>query len=159
MVRNYSEVELDALREFMSISTAHAATALSKMVDKAIEVPCPRLHVVPVMEIPKKLGGHDAVVIALYFCISGDMAGSMLILFPKPTAEKLVELLTADFCIDDLTEFREVEKSALKELGNVLTNSYLNALAELLNLKLLLSVPLGSYATAVNAIVDTVVSA
>jgi chemotaxis protein CheC len=69
------------------------------------------------------------------------MSGSMLILFPKETAQKLVELLLADIIEEDALEFKGIEKSALMELGNVLTNSYLNALAEMLNIRLLLSVP------------------
>jgi chemotaxis protein CheC len=141
MAKNFSESELDALREFVNISTAHSATALSKMVDKTIQVQVPQMKLVPVAEIPKLLGGADCHVVGLYFRISGNMSGSMLILFPKVTSQKLVELLLADIVEDEALAFQGIAKSALMELGNVLTNSYLNALAELLNIRLLLSVP------------------
>jgi chemotaxis protein CheC len=141
MTKNFSDSELDALREFVNISTAHSATALSKMVDKAIDVQVPQMRLVPVPDIPRLLGGADAQVVGLYFRISGNMSGSMLILFPKVTAQKLVELLLAGIIDEEALEFKGIEKSALMELGNVLTNSYLNALAELLNIRLLLSVP------------------
>jgi chemotaxis protein CheC len=141
MAKNFSESELDALREFVNISTAHSATALSKMVDKTIQVNVPQMKLVPVPEIPKMLGGSGVPVVGLYFRISGNMSGSMLILFPKVTAQKLVELLLAGIVEEEALGFKGIEKSALMELGNVLTNSYLNALAELLNIRLLLSVP------------------
>jgi chemotaxis protein CheC len=141
MTKNFSESELDALREFVNISTAHSATALSKMVDKTIQVQVPQMKLVPIGEIPKMLGGAGVPVVGLYFRISGNMSGSMLILFPKVTAQKLVELLLAGIVEEEALGFKGIEKSALMELGNVLTNSYLNALAELLNIRLLLSVP------------------
>ena len=141
MTKNFSESELDALREFVNISTAHSATALSKMVDKTIDVQVPQMKLVPVPDIPKMLGGSESHVVGLYFRISGNMSGSMLIMFPKVTSQKLVELLLADIVEEEALSFQGIAKSALMELGNVLTNSYLNALAELLNIRLLLSVP------------------
>ena len=40
-----------------------------------------------------------------------------------------------------VTEFRDLEQSALKETGNILCAAYLNALSDFMGLMLLLSVP------------------
>ena len=43
--------------------------------------------------------------------------------------------------VDELTEFDEIELSALKEIGNILASSYLSAMSSLTSLSILPSVP------------------
>ncbi len=137
----FSPVKLDALREIISIGTAHSATALSKLIDKTITVNVPELNVVPLSKIPELLGGAELSIVGLYFRISGDLTGNILLFFPQPTVNSLIEMLTANITTGSIVELTEIEKSALMELGNILTNSYLNAMAETMDIKILLSVP------------------
>ena len=139
--KDFTDIELDALREFTNMGAAHAATALSKLVDRKIQIKTPQVKIAPVEQIPAKLGGADNPGVGLYFRTSGDLSGSILLFFPQATAHVLVELLTSDMCPKSITEFNEVGRSALMEVGNILTNSYLNALAEMMHMRLLLSVP------------------
>ncbi len=140
-MKTFSEFELDALREFSNVGAAHAATALSKLIDKKMLVKIPTVKMMPVKDVPNYLGGAEVPVIGLYFRIGGDLGGSILLCFPVTTAAVLVDLLTAGMGTKNIAEYGEVEQSALMEVGNILTNSYLNALAEMMEMRLLLSVP------------------
>ena len=43
--------------------------------------------------------------------------------------------------VDNVSEFGEMEYSALKEIGNIITGSYLSSLSMLTNLKIISSIP------------------
>lgn len=137
----FSSVELDALREVISIGTGHAATALSQLIDKTIAVKVPEMNLIPIGSIPELLGGAELSITGLCFKISGDLSGRILLFFPEETSNLLIELLTANIKHGSLVEMNQIEKSALMEVGNILANSYLNAIAKMLDMKILLSVP------------------
>ena len=75
----------------------------------------------------------------IYLAIEGDVAGSIMFLLEKQAARHLVNKLMSTSIEGE--EFSEMEYSALKEVGNIITAAYLNSLASLTNLKLQPSVP------------------
>lgn len=140
-MERFTDIELDALKEFTSVGTSHAATALSKLLDRKVEVSVPDAKLVEVTKIPDFLGGGEQFIDGLYFRIHGDINGSILMFLQEAEADVLVNILMAGIPDNDLPDYQELRKSALMELGNILTNSYLNALAEMLEMRILLSVP------------------
>jgi chemotaxis protein CheC len=137
----FSEIKLDVLREFINVGTGNAATALSEMIDKKISVNLHELRFVELNNIPKLLGGDELPVTAFFFRISHDITGGILLFFSSNTAEILSGYLTSGMNINDPAEKEQVVKSALKELGNIMCNSYINAIAEMLDMKIFISVP------------------
>lgn len=91
----FSKAQLDALKEIANVGTGCAATALSKLTEKMIAVTVPEVNVVPVSAVPRSLGGLDAPIVGLFFKISGDLSGRMLLVFPKEMADTLIRVLTA----------------------------------------------------------------
>ncbi|OGS03757.1 MAG: hypothetical protein A2339_07815 [Elusimicrobia bacterium RIFOXYB12_FULL_50_12] len=152
-MKEYTEMEIDALKEFVNVGTAHAATALSKLIDKTVTVDIPDLALVPVTKVPEKLGGAEIPIVGLYFKILGDITGSVLLFFPADTASSLTALLMAGIKPENHVEFEEIERSAMMELGNILTNSYINALADMIDAQIFISVPFYS-SDALGAVVD-----
>ena len=75
----------------------------------------------------------------VYLSVNGDITGSMMFLLKKESARKLVSLLMKTEETDD--ELNEIEKSALQEIGNIITASYLNSLSTLTNMTISPSVP------------------
>ena len=141
-MRQFSEMEIDALKEFTNVGTANAATALSKLIDRRISVNVPVLKLIPLQDVPVLLGGPELAVTGLYFKISGGITGSVIVFFPKDSSQNLVSLLTAGMNpSDNPEEFESIKQSALMELGNILTNSFLNALSEMIGENMFLSVP------------------
>jgi chemotaxis protein CheC len=139
-LRDLQAIQLDALREVSNMGAGHAATALSQMTNTRIMIKVPRLQVVPLEEVPEVVGNPDQVVAAVLMHMLGDLTGRTLLIFPRNAAMRLAEILlhrepgTAQV-------FGELEQSAIKEAGNILSAAYMNALSDFMGLMLLPSVP------------------
>ena len=75
----------------------------------------------------------------IYLAIEGDITGSIMFLLEKHAAKHLVEKLTG--MVSEGEEFSEMDYSALKEVGNIMTGAYLNSLSSITNLVISPSVP------------------
>jgi len=139
-IQDLQEIQLDALREVASIGAGHAATALSQMTASRIMISVPRLQIAKLEEIPALIAQPEAVVATVLMHVLGDVTGRTLLILPEAAAQRLSERLLRR-APGTVTEFREVEQSALKETGNILCAAYLNALSDFMGLMLLLSVP------------------
>lgn len=139
-VRELGVKQLDALREVANIGAGHAATALSQMTESRIDVSVPELQIARLDQIPDLLADGDSTVAAVMMHVLGDLSGRTLLCLPRDAGARLAEILLRR-AAGSLTVFGELEKSALKEAGNILCAAYLNALSEFLGLVLLPSVP------------------
>jgi chemotaxis protein CheC len=63
-----------------------------------------------------------------------------MLVFPRHAALRLAELMLRRSA-GTSTEFGEMEQSAIKEAGNILSSAYMNALSEFMHLMLLPSPP------------------
>jgi chemotaxis protein CheC len=70
----------------------------------------------------------------------GDLTGRTLLVFPLATATRLAQLMLRRPAVAD-APFGELEQSAIKEAGNILSGAYMNALSEFMGLMLLPSPP------------------
>ncbi len=136
-----SEEQLDMLKEIANIGAGHAATALFQLIGEKIDLEVPKVKVIPLSEVPEALGGAEKLVIGLYLKIFGDATGNILIMFPVESASILLKMLLGNKKYDSLAILNDVEISALKELGNILSASYLNAIARFINKVFIPSVP------------------
>ncbi|CAN5143193.1 chemotaxis protein CheC [soil metagenome] len=132
--------QLDALREVANIGAGHAATALSQMTGVRIGVEVPKLQIVPLEETAEMVAGPDEVVAAVLMHMVGDLSGRTLLVFPEDSARRIAEILLKR-PVGDVRNFGELERSALREVGNILAAAYMNALSDFLGLMLLPSIP------------------
>jgi chemotaxis protein CheC len=70
----------------------------------------------------------------------GDLTGRTLLVFPKPTVMRLAELMLRR-PVGSSVALGELEASAIKEAGNILSGAYMNALSDFLGMLLLPSPP------------------
>lgn len=139
-IRQLTPLQLDALREVANIGAGHAATALSQMIGGRIMITVPRVTVTPLEEVPRQLAEPEEPIAAVLMHMLGDLTGRTLLIFPKPTAKRLAELmLRRPINVDD--HLNELEQSAVKECGNILSAAYMNALSEFMGMMLLPSPP------------------
>lgn len=137
---NLSILQLDALKEIGNIGAGNAANALSLMLNKKVDITIPQIKVIPLEEVPDTLGGPENIVVGILLRVEGSAPGSVMFLLPERQALDLVDMLMGRKKGTNQT-FGELEQSALKEVGNILTGSYLNALANFTKLSLLPSIP------------------
>ena len=135
-----NDLQLDALKEFGSIGSGNAATVLSQLLCRRVEMTVPEIEIVRVEEVAKVMGDDEKLVAGLYFRIYGNATGSILFTFPREDALSLVNLLLPENK-EERTTFTPLGESALKEAGNIIAGAYITALSGLLGKTLILSVP------------------
>ncbi|WP_416150928.1 chemotaxis protein CheC [Salipaludibacillus sp. HK11] len=139
-MQDLSEIQsqhLDILKEVGNIGAGNAATALSQMLNKTIDMKVPAVKVVPFNEISDSVGGEEAVVAAVFLRIEGDAPGNMFFMLPVDEANELISQLIGNPSLnlkDDPID--EMGASALSEVGNILAGSYLSALSDFTKMNL-----------------------
>jgi chemotaxis protein CheC len=136
----FGETQLDVLREIGNIGAGHAATALSNLLGKPVNMDMPKVKLIPFDEIAEQVGGLEAVVVAIFLRIQGEIAGNLFLLMPVESAKQLLREMTYVESSDGMY-FNEMEVSALSEIGNILAGSYLTSLADFIQVMLSPTVP------------------
>jgi len=138
--KDLSDLHLSALQEMGNVGMGHAATALSQLINRRVELRVPTVSVVGLQDVPALLGGPENLVVGVYMRVWGDAQGNVLLVFPNESAGVLVaELMggspaTSGGLPDDTL-------SAFQEVGNILASSFLAAMGTLLEITLFPSVP------------------
>lgn len=151
---------IDALAEVGNIGAGTAATALAQLTGVRVDMAVPRVAVIPVEDVPDRVGGGDTIVAAVLLDVAGDAPGRILFMMPANAARALVDSLMGQprSAGQELPQFDELALSALQEVGNVLTGAYLGALSTITGLRLEPSPPaIGidmAYALIASAIVE-----
>ena len=70
----------------------------------------------------------------------GDLTGRTLLVFPRDVAIRLAEMLLRR-PVQSSNDLGELEQSAIKEAGNILSSAYMNALSDFMGMMLLPSPP------------------
>ncbi len=139
-ILNLSALQLDALREVGNVGAGNAATALSQIINKKIDMTVPQVAILPLGDVPDVVGGPDAMVAGVYLRVFGPAPGSILFLLPRESAFCLVDMVMGreKGCTHSLNS---MDESALMEIGNILAGAYLNALSYFTKFTLLPSIP------------------
>lgn len=132
--------ELDVMKEIGSIGTGHAATALSKLLQREVRITIPKVQILDFDGAVKRIGKEEEIIGATLVQMSGDLDGLMLFLYDKRFAKKMLKkLLQTEY--KDFDAMDDMAFSALKEVGNIIICSYINAFSQLVHVDLHLSVP------------------
>ncbi|MFY4773908.1 chemotaxis protein CheC [Metabacillus sp. RGM 3146] len=137
-----TKYQFDILKEIGNIGAGHSATALSRLLDKKISMNVPSVKPVSFNELVDLYGGPEEVVACVYLKIDGEFQGSMFFIMSVAQAEKFIKILTLneEFSLDS-NELTGIGYSVIQELGNILTGSYLSAMADITGLIIYPSVP------------------
>ena len=125
----YTDLQLDALRELANIGSGNAGTALSAMLGQPVDISVPAASALPLADAVEAAGDPESPATGVVLPICGDIEATVLLLFP-PEDERILSTLlgvepgTEDGC------------SALGEIGNILGCSYVNSLAEMTGLSI-----------------------
>ncbi len=142
-IRSYDDMnlqELDVMKEIGSIGTSHAATSLSKMLQKEIRITIPQVSILGYEEAVDRIGDMEQIVAATLVKMSGDVGGLMLFLFNLDFANTVLEKMIGE-SYSGFETMDELANSALTEIGNIIICSYINAFSQLVNVDIELSVP------------------
>lgn len=139
-LRRLADFQMDVLKEVGNIGAGHAATALSTMLDKPVDMRVPNVNMLPFDEIAEQVGGSEQVVIAIFFRVEGEAPGNLFFILSFDSAKMLLRNFVG-IQVENDEQFSEMEYSALSEIGNILAGSYLSSLADFTRLHMTPTVP------------------
>lgn len=133
----YSPIQLDVIKELANVAGGNAATSISQLVDKFINMSVPTIDILDYNEVFSEIMAEDQMVIAVTLRMIGDANGNFLFVCTEENAEKLVKMMLPQ----GMELSHELEYSAVCELVNIVVTSYLNAISKMLDINLISSVP------------------
>ena len=134
------EMQLDALREIGNIGSGNAATALSEMLKRQVDITVPKIGILDYSDVAESLGGPEQLMVALMFQLHGDVTGMIMFLLKKDFAHLILqELMGIPF--PENAELDEMSSSAIQEVGNIMAGSFANAIGEMTGLTIDITVP------------------
>jgi len=135
-----TELELDALTELVNIGVSNAATSLRKMLREEVLLSVPAIeianHAKAATLISQREGDH---LVAVRQAFTGALNGRALLIFPEANGLELVRAVTGEYVSPQ--EAAAMEDEALAETGNVILNSCLSSMANMLRRSLTMSLP------------------
>ena len=142
-IRSFSdinEMHIDVLREIANIGSGNAASSMSRMLDHPVNISIPYIGIKGFNEAYEALGGADAVMVGTLLFLSSDLQGMMMFLLPVEVACDLVNMLM----YTDIKSYNEIDEmgfSAINEISNILSASFVGALADMSELTIDISPP------------------
>lgn len=138
--------QLDFFRELENIGASHAATALSVMLNESITLKVPRVQFCEFNDISNILNGPENLVVGILVEISGDISGFILLVQGADDGKQLAQMLTNAMGVGEEEEpeddfFTDLQRSAMMEVANILSGSYITAISTLTGIYINCSVP------------------
>lgn len=133
-------LQLDALAEIFNHGVGQAALALSELAGEEVQLSSPRVEEMSRSEIADKLNQQGADrICAVRQGFSGDINTEALLMFPVDQSLQLVQLMVGDDF--PLAQLSEMEQESLAEIGNILLNSVVSSVADMLSIEFEGSLP------------------
>ncbi|MGI6160692.1 MAG: chemotaxis protein CheC [Christensenellales bacterium] len=139
-----NDSQLDFLRELENIGAAHAATALSQMLDSRVSLELPRARFCGINAMLELLDGPENILAATLMPLSGDINGFILVIQQERDAHTLSEYAAAligEKAKAPNSGFSNMQLSAIMELSNILAGSYISAVCSLTGMSVKMSAP------------------
>lgn len=135
-----TELERDALTEIVNIGVSRAASSLRKMVGHEVHLSVPSIEIVSQSRAARLISERELeALVAVRQSFAGAFSGRALLIFPEANSLELVRAVTGDeLSAEDVLE---MEHEALAETGNVILNSCLATMANMLKRSLTMTIP------------------
>ncbi|AGX87615.1 chemotaxis protein CheC [Candidatus Symbiobacter mobilis] len=135
-----SDIELDALAEVFNVGVGQAAHALSQLAGAMVRLNVPKVTMVSKQGVAEELIGHGSErICAVRQEFSGVFNTEAVLMFPVQQSLQLVQMMVDDDV--PLEQLGEMEQEALAEIGNILLNSVVSGIADMLHLQFEGSLP------------------
>ena len=139
-IDDLSSMHLDVLKEIGNIGSGNAATSLAEMLNIMVDITVPNVKLLEFNDAVEFLGGPENIVIGMLVRLSGDISGMMLYVIQEAFAANLARSIRGKDKFS-LMELDEMDSSLISEVGNIMSASYVNAIASLSGMFIDISVP------------------
>jgi chemotaxis protein CheC len=135
-----TELERDALAELSNIAMARAANSLRQMVENEVALAVPSVDILTKEAATSLVATPDNPrLVAVRQDFAGVFSGRALLIFPEKNSLELVRAVVGrQLPLEDIVD---LEDEALAETGNIILNSWVATIANLLKSALKMSLP------------------
>lgn len=131
---NLTDIELDALTEVFNVGVGQAANALSQLANATVRLSVPKVEMLTKQNISNAMASHGADrICAVRQDFTGVLNTEAVLMFPVQQSLQLVQMMIGDEV--PLEQLGEMEQEALAEIGNILLNSVVSGVADVLKMK------------------------
>ena len=136
-----TDLERDALAELSNIAMARAASSLRQMTRSEVLLAVPSVEILTRAAATKLMARPDNPrLVAVRQDFAGAFAGRALLIFPEKNSLELVRAVVGrQLPLEDIVD---LEDEALAETGNIILNSWVATIANILKSALKMSLPI-----------------
>jgi len=131
---------MEALTEIFNIGAGRAAASLSSVVASSVKLSVPRIELYDVADVDiDALGLGQARLGAVLQSYAGPFDAQAMLLFPEANALEIVrDMLGGTMSVEELSE---LEQETMCEVGNIILNACLSAMADVLGVSFEATLP------------------
>ncbi|MDH5360092.1 MAG: chemotaxis protein CheC [Gammaproteobacteria bacterium] len=138
-----TDLQHDTLTEIINIGMGSAAAALSTMVKDEVSISVPDISFSSIDAIKDNLNELDTSNLAsVRQGFDGELSGDAILLFSGDKSLEIVRMLLANTLGINDNDFSDFEQEALSEIGNIILNAGLSAIANTLRFDVNSSLPI-----------------
>ncbi|HEX3033125.1 MAG TPA: chemotaxis protein CheC [Bacillota bacterium] len=130
----------DVLKEVCNIGAGSAATSLAEMLRCKITMTVPGVRVMPLTQIADTVGGPEKKVVGIYQRALGEAPCNILFLIATESALPLLDIIL-NRSFGTTSTLDDLGMSAIQEVGNIVSGSFMNALHQFTQIKFTPTVP------------------
>ncbi len=146
----WDSMRKDILKELINVYIGRAASILSEVVEKKIDLAVPKIHILDSTEynsisqddLPECMQG---AIMLSRIKFKKELEGFAELIFPLKHIRKITALCLsreeADFILQDTPKFSDIDFDVIKELGNIVLNAVIGGFGDFLNMQIDYSLP------------------
>jgi len=158
-IQSLTSIQLDVIKEIGNIGAGNAATALSKILNRVVEMDVPKVDLISIYELSEYYGSPTTPVASVFVHSDGNFSCSVIFIDSESGAKEMINMWLnvyfGDFTTEELPG--EMLDSGLAELGNVIIGNFLGAINSIIGTAFQISVP-GVAHDMLGSILDVVAS-
>ena len=135
-----NDMHIDVLKEIANIGSGNAASSLSRMLNHTVNISIPYIGIKGFDESYEILGGPEAIMVGTLLFLANDIQGMIMFLLPVEVACDLVGMLMGT----EIKSYEEIDAigfSAIDEVSNIMSASFVGAIADMSGLSIDISPP------------------
>lgn len=140
-----NEEQIDVLKEYMNLFIGQAASLLSDMVNKRVQLTIPDIQL---LYYSKDMNNKDVIpdfllsyVVSSSITFGQTFSGEAKLIFPKDKIKHLVHLCLDEEDCDGTDELTDTDFDAIREIGNIILNAVVGSLGNLVEVRLDYTMP------------------
>jgi chemotaxis protein CheY-P-specific phosphatase CheC len=149
------EINIEILSNVASKGSKKVSESLSKLSKEVVEVSSVAAKIASIKMISEEISIDDNKAIISYAQMISGIDGMALLTIPREEALTLVDLLNGSE-VGSTGVFMDIDRSAIKETLNILSNSFLTILAEELNADFMIGSPRMVPTTSIKELLEKV---